>query len=59
MFFHSFAAIEYAFTLFFTVNSSANAAGDHLAGGSFPGKFHGKGIKLRFRNQPLWCSGKV
>ena len=36
MFFHSFIAMEYAFTLFFfTVNSSINAAGDHLAGGSF------------------------
>ena len=35
MFFHSFIAMEYAFTLFFTVNSSVNAAGDHLAGGSF------------------------
>ena len=36
MFFHSFIAIEYAFTfVFFTVNSSINAAGDHLAGGSF------------------------
>ena len=34
MFFHSFIAMEYAFTLFFTVNSSINAAGDHLAGGS-------------------------
>ena len=32
---HSFIAMEYAFTLFFTVNSSINAAGDHLAGGSF------------------------
>ena len=27
--------MEYALTLFFTVNSSINAAGDHLAGGSF------------------------
>ena len=36
MFFHSFIAMEYAFTLFLTVNSSINAAGDHLAGGSFP-----------------------
>ena len=35
VFFHSFIAVEYAFTLFFTVNSSINAAGDHLAGGSF------------------------
>ena len=35
MFFLSFIAMEYAFTLFFTVNSSVNAAGDHLAGGSF------------------------
>ena len=39
MFFHSFIAMEYAFTLFFTVNSSINAAGefagDLLAGGSF------------------------
>ena len=35
MFFHSFIAMEYAFTLFFAVNSSINAAGDHLAGGSF------------------------
>ena len=35
MFFHSFIAMEYAFTLFFTVNSSISAAGDHLAGGSF------------------------
>ena len=30
MFFHLFIAVEYAFTLFFTVNSSVNAAGDHL-----------------------------
>ena len=36
MFFHSFIAMEYAFTLFFAVNSLINAAGDHLAGGSFP-----------------------
>ena len=36
MFFHSFIAMEYAFTLFFfTVNSSINAAGYHLAGGRF------------------------
>ena len=35
MFFHSFIAVEYAFTLFFTVNSSVNVAGDHLAGGRF------------------------
>ena len=35
MFFHSFIAMEYAFTLFFTVNNSVNAASDHLAGGSF------------------------
>ena len=35
MFFHSFIAMEYAFTLFFAVNSSINAAGDHLAGRSF------------------------
>ena len=35
MFFHSFIAMEYAFTLFFTVNNSGNAASDHLAGGSF------------------------
>ena len=35
MFFHSFITMEYAFTLFFTVNSSINAAGDRLAGGSF------------------------
>ena len=36
MFFHSFIAMEYAFTLFFfTVNSSINAAGHHLAGGRF------------------------
>ena len=37
MFFHSFIAMEYGFTgtLFFAVNSSINAAGDHLAGGSF------------------------
>ena len=35
MFFRSFIAMEYAFTLFFTVTSSINAAGDHLAGGSF------------------------
>ena len=35
MFFHSFIAMEYAFTFFFAVNSSINAAGDHLAGGSF------------------------
>ena len=27
--------MEYAFTFFFTVNSSINAAGDHLVGGSF------------------------
>ena len=38
MFFHSFIAMEYAFTLFFAVNSSINAAGDHLAGGSFTEK---------------------
>ena len=36
MFFHSFIAMEYAFTLFFAVNSLINAAGDHLAGRSFP-----------------------
>ena len=36
MFFHSFIAMEYAFTLFFAVNSLINVAGDHLAGGSFP-----------------------
>ena len=35
MFFYLFIAMEHAFTLFFTVNSSVNAAGDHLAGGSF------------------------
>ena len=35
MFFHSFIAMEYAFTLFFTVNSLINASGDHLAGRSF------------------------
>ena len=35
MFFRSFVAMEYAFTLFFTVNNSVNAASDHLAGGSF------------------------
>ena len=35
MFFHSFIAMENAFTLFFTVNSSVNAAGHHLAGGGF------------------------
>ena len=35
MFFHSFIAMECAFTLFFTVNSSINVAGNHLAGGSF------------------------
>ena len=37
MFFHSYIAMEYAFTLFlfFTVNSSVNAAGYRLAGGSF------------------------
>ena len=35
MFFHSFIAVEYAFTFFFTVNSSINVAGDHLASGSF------------------------
>ena len=38
MFFHSFIAMEYAFTLFFAVNSSINAAGDHLPGGSFTEK---------------------
>ena len=35
MFFHSFIAMECSFTLFFTVNSSINVAGNHLAGGSF------------------------
>ena len=36
VFFHSFIAMEYAFTLFFfTVNSSINAPGDHLANRSF------------------------
>ena len=38
MFFHSFIAMEYAFTLLFAVNSSINAAGYHLAGGSFTEK---------------------
>ena len=36
MFFHSFIAMECAFTLFFfTVNSSIIVDGNHLAGGSF------------------------
>ena len=39
MVFHSFIAMEYAFKLFFfAANSSINAAGDHLAGGSFTEK---------------------
>ena len=37
------------YIVFFTVNSSINAAGDHLAGGSFP----------KLRRQSLLCSGEV
>ena len=36
---------------FFAVNSSINAAGDHLAGGSFTEK------ELNFFS--LWCNGEV
>ena len=57
MFFHSFIAMEYAFTLFFTVNSSINAAGDHLAGGSFMEKALNKRLFPGLRNQSLWWSG--
>ena len=50
MFFHSFIAMEYEFTLFFfwfvTVNSSVNAARSSL-NGVCQRKFHGKGIKLK------------
>ena len=57
MFFHSIIAMEYAFTLFFTVNSSINAAGDDLAGGSFMEKELNKRLFARLRKQCLWCSG--
>ena len=51
MFFLSFIAMEYAFTLFFTVNSSVNAAGDHLAGGSFI-----RGIVISLCGAVVGCS---
>ena len=49
MFFHSFVAMEYAFTLIFTVNSSINAAGDHLAGGKFMEKALNKRLFAKLR----------
>ena len=58
MFFLSFIAMEYAFTLFFfTVNSSINAAGDYLAGRSFMEKELNSRLFPELRNQFLWCSG--
>ena len=42
---------------FFTVNSSINAAGDHLAGGSFMEKELNKRLFARIRKLCLWCSG--
>ena len=59
MFFHSFIAMEYAFTLFFAVSSSINAAGDHLAGGSFTEKELNERLFPKLRTQSLWCSGEV
>ena len=44
---------------FFAVNSSINAAGDHLAGGSFTEKELNKRLFLHVRNQSMWCSGEV
>ena len=52
--------MEYAFTFFFlVVNSSINAAADHLAGGSFTEKELNKRLFPKLRNQCLWCSGEV
>ena len=51
--------MEYAFTLFFAVNSSINAAGDHLAGGSFTEKKLNERFFPTLRNQSLWYSGEV
>ena len=51
--------MEYAFTLFFAVNSSINAAGDHLAGGSFTEKELNQRLFPNIRYQSLWCSGEV
>ena len=46
MFFNSFIAMEYVYIVFFTVNSSVNAARSSL-NGVCRRKFHGKGIKLK------------
>ena len=43
----------------FAVNSSINAAGDHLAGGSFTEKELNGRILPLLRVQSLWCSGEV
>ena len=57
MFFHSLIAVEYAFTFFFTVNSSINVAGDHLAGGSFMERALNERLFPELPDQSLWCSG--
>ena len=44
---------------FFAVNSSINAAGVHLAGGSFTEKELNKRLFPQLSNQSLWCSGEV
>ena len=44
---------------FFAVNRSINAAGDHLAGGSFREKELDERLFPQLRNQSLWCSGEV
>ena len=44
---------------FFAVNSSINAAGDHLAGGSFTEKELNERLFPKLRTQSLWCSGEV
>ena len=41
----------------FTAHSSINAAGDHLAGGSFMEKALNQRLLPTLRNQSLWCSG--
>ena len=46
----------YIYIVFFTVNSSINAAGDHLAGGSFMEKAVNERLFPELRIQSLWCS---
>ena len=61
MFFHSFIAMEYAFTLFFTVNCSVNAARSSPLNGVCPRKFRGKGIKFKTfpQKHPISLCGVV